>query len=158
MRTIKEIAFSDVTGMKFFLPIKERITFIDDDSASGKTFFFNSLRMCISSLDVDSVFQENQDLKRLNDGRIEVFNYDSRPNTIQTILDRKYNDYVICLDNADYLYQKYPALSDVIKVDRANQYVLAARGNFGGLPVSVNNTLQAVFYRNERLLKFEPVR
>jgi hypothetical protein len=117
----KEIKFR-ILDTTVDLKLRSVKTVIDGDSATGKTYLYNMMSL---------YSEENKDSKIVCINKDESLIRDTE--ILNLILDKitKMRDYVIVVDNADYIFSEHPELLKGVRRDTKNCYIIFGRGCAG---------------------------
>lgn len=114
-----------VRGTHFYFDIKEDITKLCDNSGVGKSFLCYALKTALNTYKdsgeypvKDKYTGENIKVKVVD--ALEI----SLDELKQTLLTK---DYLIVVDEADMMFNKYPELSEIILNNQSSIFVLIAR-------------------------------
>lgn len=108
---------------------------ISGDSASGKSFFFACLKEVAGRRTLPGIPElcEPVDaagsLPEINDKKVMFIDYQSTDAAIDYALSL--TGFVVCIDNADIINMTYLNLSEKLRNNPSNMYILAGRGFYG---------------------------
>ena len=141
MMLTNKLLYVTPEGLRIDWELRHRLTIVVGDSATGKSFVYNSLKRK-RALDIskreDSIFVKMRFISQ----------YDS-PN-----LDELYtlNGNLILIDNADILLQDRLDMRELVSGDSRNQYIIFARSGIG---VSASPNCFAELIRHGKNLTLE---
>ncbi len=140
-----DFTWNDVT---FKMNITGSLTLLCGKSGSGKSFFFKSL------LAYNRHCQHEPDSRKINNGKIILLDsYISTFCDLQNSIAGK-QDYIICIDNGDYLFSVFPDLLDLILDNICNTYIIVSRSNHK-LPVNPYARLESEYDKASKTLYFK---
>lgn len=124
----KLLTFKDeLTGLSFRIELRDRITIILGDSATGKTLLVSTMRK------VKQGILSNNDFDDSALSSVYIFSDNDLVDSLKVL-----NNKIIVIDRADIVFNVQPSLMDLIKFDYNNQYIIIGRGNFD-LDLTPNN-------------------
>lgn len=139
-------------GNHINMRVKKRITRIMDDSAAGKTYFYESLGAANArSKFVAPAFTLGESalkLKRISGSNIDDYDRD------YIVKVFKAQNSVIVVDEADHIFMKYKDLFDIILNNTSSYFILMTRKYYAELPLNIYHNAKIVFNGNEITLKY----
>lgn len=139
-------------GLCFNICLPRRVTILGGSSASGKTLFFNSLKKIIRLIKFGEYRSSKFPNPKVNEGKVIVIDHHNVLE-IPKVLSGDYNNYIICIDSADYILACYPDLAEYISTDYSNFYIIAARGQ---LNLDYDTSNEVVLEFSDRTFTLKP--
>lgn len=139
---VDRLQYATVTGIQIDVELRNRVTVVAGDSATGKSFLYQMLkkqRNYDRSCDRDTIYSNM------------VFMSQSDGDKIEDILECT-NRFII-IDNGDILLGEHHEIGEIITGDYTNQYLIFARG-FVGIQVPPNCYAYMVRDKNRIFLEY----